>query len=131
MKLPLGLALAALACFVLPIAGCANLKAVVNAVGSAHVTAKQAGLAITAFVGAENTATAIVTTCTPANAPGACQSVNLYTVNKALSAGNTVATALQQALTDNPAGPIDGTDYKKLETVITTLDNAINAYNGA
>lgn len=125
------LKIAAALALVAALAGCANLQNAVNAVSAVTVTPKQAALAVTAFVGAENTMTVILTTCTPAVRPAACNDVNLRNANKAIAAGQIVASALQTAINDNPAGPISGTDYQKVEAVITTLDNAISAYNAA
>lgn len=119
---------------VLALAGCADLKAVVNAgkiVAGATVPGKDAIVAANGFDAIEATATNILKICTPASRPAACNDTNLRTMNGAILAGRPIRNSLEATLSADSSANVSQSAYSKLEAIITTLTQAVTAYQSA
>jgi len=132
MKLFRLLALMALACFVLPLAGCttlSNLAAAYNTVKDATIPVSVAITAANTFDAIELTAGHVLEVCTPAARPAACNDAGLRTMKAAILAGRPLRTTIEASISaDQPAS---ASVYSKLETAITTLEASVNAFNAA
>jgi|SRR6185312_4382559 len=129
--------LAGLALLCLPLAGCADLQAIVNTaktVADAQIPANVAVAAANGYDAIEILATPILVTCTPTPThvvPAVCvsQKANIRSMSAAVLAGRPIRNAIEPS--PGVADPISKTAYDKLQSIIATITSAVNAFNSA
>ena len=130
MKLLSALGLA-LALFVVPLAGCADFRAVTNTIGAiadASVPAKTVIIAANSFGAVEATAKNIIVACTPVQRPAACNDTVLRKLIAAVRAGRNARDGLESFLAAHPGQLGSKGLYDALQASIATITQAISTY---